>query len=134
MTDEQWAILEALEINKPWGRGRGMRVELRAVINAILYLLRTGCQWRYLPKAYPNYNRVYYPDHKWCWDGTWEAINAVLRERVRQAVGRRAQPSLAIIDSQSVKTTQVGGELAAMGPSVSMGANGLFWSTQWAIC
>ena len=109
LSDEQWAIVEALDINAHWGPGRRMSLELRAVINAILYLLRTGCQWRYLPKDYPNYNSVYYHYHKWCWDGTWEAVNTVLRERVRQEAGRQAQPSLAIIDSQSVKTTEVGG-------------------------
>ncbi len=110
LSDEQWELIKALEINKRWGPGRRMSLELRAVINAILYVLRTGCQWRYLPKEYPNYNSVYYPYHKWCWDGTWEAVNTILREQVRQAAGRDAQPSLAIIDSQSVKTTEVGGE------------------------
>ena len=80
------------------------------VVNAILYVLRTGCQWAYLPKDYPNYNSVYYHYHKWCWDETWEAINTTLREAVRLAAGRDTQPSLAIIDSQSVKTTEVGGE------------------------
>jgi putative transposase len=110
LSDEQWVLLEGLDINKHWGPGRRMRLELRAVINAILYLLRTGCAWRYLPREYPNYNSVYYHYHKWCWDGTWEMVNTVLRERVRQQAGRQAQPSLAIIDSQSVKTTEVGGE------------------------
>lgn len=110
MTDEQWAIIEALDINRHWGPGRPLRLELRAIINAILYVLRTGCAWRYLPKEYPNHNSVYYHYHKWCWNGTWERVNTALRERVRQAAGREAQPSLAIIDSQSVKTTEVGGE------------------------
>jgi len=110
LTDEQWTIIEALDINKHWGPGRPMRLDLRLVMNAILYVLRTGCQWRYLPKEYPNYNSVYYHFRKWSWDGTWEAINTALREQVRQAAGRDAQPSLAIIDSQSVKTTEVGGE------------------------
>lgn len=110
VTDEQWAIIEAMNINKPWGPGRPMRLALRAVINAILYVLRTGCAWRYLPKEYPKYQSVYYHYHKWCGDGTWETVNTALREQVRQAAGREAQPSLAIIDSQSVKTTEVGGE------------------------
>jgi putative transposase len=87
-----------------------MRLDLRAVINAILYVLRTGCQWRYLPSEYPNYNSVYYHYHKWCWNGTWERLNTALRERVRRRAGRKARPSLAIIDSQSVRTTEVGGE------------------------
>jgi putative transposase len=110
LSDEQWELIKALGLNKRWGPGRRMSLELRAVINAILYLLRTGCQWRYLPKEYPNYNSVYYHYRKWCWDGTWEAVNTMLREQVRQAADRDAQPSLAIIDSQSVKTTEVGGE------------------------
>ena len=61
-----------------------MRFDLRAVTNGILYLMPTGCAWRYLPKEYPNYNSVYYPYHKWCLDGTWEEINTALREHVKQ--------------------------------------------------
>lgn len=110
LTDEQWALIEQLDINKHWGPGRKMTLELRAVINAILYVLRTGCQWRYLPSEYPNYNSVYYHYRKWCWKGTWETLNTVFRERVRVEAGRAACPSVAIMDSQSVRTTQVGGE------------------------
>lgn len=110
LSDKQWAIIAALDINKPWRVGRRMTLELRAVVNAILYVLRTGCGWRYLPSAYPNFNSVYYHYRKWCGNGTWEQVNTVLRERVRRKAGRKKQPSLAIIDSQSVKTTEVGGE------------------------
>jgi putative transposase len=87
-----------------------MQLDLRAVVNAILYVLRTGCQWAYLPKEYPNYNSVYYHFRKWSRHEQWEALNTTLREQARRAAGRAAQPSLAIVDSQSVKTTEVGGE------------------------
>jgi putative transposase len=110
LTNKQWVIIAGLNINKHWGSGRPMQLDLRAVINAILYVLRTGCQWRYLPKEYPNYNSVYYHYRKWCRNGTWEWLNTVLRERVRRKAKRKARPSLAIIDSQSVRTTEVGGE------------------------
>ena len=108
LSDEQWAVIEPLL--KRRGPGRPMKLALRAVVNAILYVLRTGCQWAYLPKEYPNFNSVYYHFHKWSWDETWEAINTTLREQARLGAGREAQPSLAIVDSQSVKTTEVGGE------------------------
>jgi putative transposase len=110
VTDEQWAILAPLLVKQRKGPGRPMQLELRAVVNAILYVLRTGCQWAYLPHEYPNFNSVYYHYNKWCGLGTWERINTVLRERVRVEAGREAQPSVAILDSQSVKTTEVGGE------------------------
>ncbi len=110
LTEAQWVIIEPLIMKPRQGPGRPVTLDLRLVVNAILYVLRTGCQWAYLPREYPNFNSVYYHFRKWSWDGTWEQINTVLRERVREAAGRKAQPSLAIIDSQSVKTTEVGGE------------------------
>ncbi len=110
LTDAQWQMIEPMVVKKRRGPGRPMTLDIRAVVNAILYVLRTGCQWAYLPKEYPNYNSVFYHYQKWCWDETWETINTALREQVRQKAGREAQPSLAIIDSQSVKTTEVGGE------------------------
>jgi putative transposase len=92
------------------GAGRPRELDLREVVNALLYLMRTGCHWRLLPKDFPNYNSVrYYVDVR-THDGTWERVNAALREAVRVRAGRERQPSAAIIDSQSVKTTEVGGQ------------------------
>ncbi len=79
------------------------------IADAAFYLLRTGCQRRALPHEFPPWPTVYYHYRKWRRSGTWERINAGLRERHRRAIGRDGQPSAAIIDSQSVRTTEVGG-------------------------
>lgn len=108
LSDEQWALIEPL---LPRAKvGRKIKIDLRSAVNGMFYLLRTGCQWDNLPHEYPNHNSVYYHYHKWCLDGTWERLNTVLREQVRMAAGRASQPSAAVMDSQSVKTTEVGGD------------------------
>ena len=105
LTDAQWEILEPLFPRRA-GPGRPRALELREVVNALLYLTRTGCQWRMLPKDFPNYNSVRYYFDGWTFDGTWERINAALREAVRIRAGRDPQPSAAIIDRQTVKTSE----------------------------
>jgi putative transposase len=107
LTDEQWELIEPLI--PVYRRGRPRILSMRAVVNAVLYVLVTGCQWNMLPREYPNHNSVYHPFQRWSWAGVWEQINTVLREQVREQAGREAQPSAASIDSQSVKTTAVGG-------------------------
>jgi putative transposase len=110
LTDQQWERLKPLLPLEPSGPGRPLELDLRDVVDAILYIVRTGCQWDELPKDYPNHNSVYYHYAKWRDDGTWRHINEVLRQAERTEQGRTSEPSAAIVDSQSVKTTEVGGE------------------------
>ena len=108
LTDEQWAILK-LHLSKPQGRGALCRVNLREVVDALLYLSRTGCQWRMLPHDLPPWEVVYYYFRQWRDDGTLERINGELRTDLRVSVGKDPEPSVAILDSQSVKTTETSG-------------------------
>lgn len=108
LTDEEWGLVEPLVPPAKRG-GRRRKVNVREVLNAIFYVLSTGCQWRALPKDFPPRTTVYDYLELWNWDGTLLAIHHALYVELRARAGREASPSAAIIDSQSVKGAEKGG-------------------------
>lgn len=108
VSNHEWAIIAPL-LAQAAGPGRKRTVDLRAIVNGIFYINRTGAQWRMMPINFPAWSHVYYYFRTWSRDGTWRRINDVLREKVRRGAGKLADPSAAIIDRQRVKTTEAGG-------------------------
>src|SRR5262249_487603 len=107
ITDEQWALLEPL-LPPPKPRGRKRAVSLREILNALFSLNKTGGQWRYLPKDFPPCTTVHTYFRQWRDDGTLPALHDALRQQVRVAAGRDPTPSAASLDTQSIKTVEVG--------------------------
>ena len=130
LTDSQWKLIEKrIPPAKPGGRYRS--VNMREVVNGILYLVRTGCSWRQLPHDFPPWGTVHWYYRCFRLDGTWQKIHDALRDKVRVSVGRKKSPSAAIVDSQSVKTTEKGGRMATTRARRSTVASGILSSTRW---
>ncbi len=104
LTDSQWEAIKSIFNVK-----RKRKHSIREIFNAILYVVKTGCQWRMLPHCFPNWQLVYYYFSRWKHEGIIEQVNELLRNMLRKKAGKNVSPSLALIDSQSVKTTRLGG-------------------------
>ena len=109
LSDAEWQIIEPLLPQPKTRRGRPRKHSYREILNGIFYVLRSGCAWRMLPHDFPAWQTVYHYFRQWRRDGTWERLHKALHRQTRAQAGRNEEPSAAILDSQSVKTTEKGG-------------------------
>jgi putative transposase len=109
LSDEEWRLLEPY-LPAPKRRGRPRLRSPREILDAVFYVLKSGCQWRMLPRDFPPWKTVFHYFRRWRIDGTWERMNRALRRRLRERLDREPEPSAGIVDAQSVETTGVGGE------------------------
>ena len=137
LTDEEWAHIAALIPPAKHG-GRKREVDEREVLNGIMYVLSTGCQWRYAPKDFPSKSTLHRYFDLWEWDGTLERIHHMLYVKCREKMGREASPTACVIDSQSVKSAEKGGpaliRAGMMRAKRSMVRSGTFSSIPLGFC
>jgi putative transposase len=130
LSNKEWGLIKHLVPEAKAG-GRPEEYPKREILNAIFYLLRSGCSWRMLPHDLPPWRIVYYDFRPWRQDGTWQLMHDLLRGDVRVAAGKHRQPSAAILDRQSVKTTEKGGAVATTRGNTSRGASVISSSIRW---
>jgi putative transposase len=109
LSDDEWGLLETYLPASKW-RGRPRLHSPREILNAVFYVLKSGCQWRMLPREFPPWKTVFHYFRVWRLDGTWERLNRTMRRLLRAKLGRDPEPSAGVVDAQSAKTTGVGGE------------------------
>jgi putative transposase len=120
LSDDEWCCISP-HLPKPPGWGRPRLHGLRAILDAVFYVLKSGCPWRLLPRDFPPWKTVYDWFRRWRIDGTWERLSAELRGPLRCRLGRDLDPSAAIVDSQSARTTGVGGTERGFDPAKKVG-------------
>ena len=137
LTDAEWSLLAPMIPPAKRG-GRRRQVDVREVVNGLLYVLETGCPWRHLPKDFPPKSTVHGYFDLWGWDGTLERMHEALYIALRGKEGREASPSAAIIDSQSARSTQKGGPRSTRSATTrarrSRASSAMSWLTPWARC
>jgi putative transposase len=116
LSDDEWLCI-CPHLPEPTGEGRPRLHDSRAILDAVFYVLKSGCPWRLLPREFPPWKTVYDWFRKWRIDGTWERLNAELRERLRCRLGRDPDPSAGIVDSQSARTSGAGGQERGFDPA-----------------
>ena len=133
LSNHEWALLKPLLARSP-GPGRPRTVDLRAIINAIFYINRTGAQWRMLPKGFPCWSHAYYYFRAWSRDGTWREVNDALREKVRVGAGKLAEPSAATSTPRASRRPKPAARAASTRISRSRDGNATSSSIRWACC
>ena len=132
LTEAEWAHVEPLIL--PARRGGNRRhVDVREVVNGLMYVLSTGCQWRAIPKDLPPRSTLYDYFDLWSWDGTLERIHETLYVKCREAAAREASPTAAIIDSQSVKSAEKGGAASTRRATTPARRSTARSATSWSI-
>ncbi len=130
LTDAEWKVLKP-QIPPPKPGGRPRSVDMREILNAMFYVARTGCAWRQLPHDLPPWSTVYDYFRQWRRSGTWQRMHDALRDKVRKKAGKKKSPSAAVMDSQSVKTTERGGPKATTPARRSTAESATSSSTPW---